>query len=70
MYNSIGATVAESKWSEKVKKPSPEELVIGFDEWDKVERTVRYRQDSNAFFDQPYTGAVYSKDRMHKWRKP
>lgn len=68
MYNSIGRDIAESNWSENVKKPSPEQLVIGYDEWDKQERTVRYRSDSNAFFDHPYTGAVYPKNRMHKWR--
>lgn len=68
MYNTIGKTVSESKWDKETIKPCPEQLVIGYDEWDKVERTVRYRQDSNRFFDHPYTGAVYPKDRMHQWR--
>lgn len=69
MYNSIGQTIAESRWSPKVKKPEAEELVVGFDEWDKEERVVRYRSDSNRFFDHPYTGSVYPSDRMHQWRK-
>jgi hypothetical protein len=69
MYHSIGKTHAESRWSPAVKKPSSDKVVIGFDEWDKEERKVRYRSDSNRFFDHPYTGAVYPSDRMHKWRE-
>lgn len=68
MYNYIGNNIEESNWSPVMGKPTSGQIVYGFDEWDKEERRVRYRKDSNRFFDEPYTGAIYPKDRMHKWR--
>lgn len=50
-------------------QPLGGQIVIGFDEWDKKERKVQYRGDSNRFFDYPYTGAVYPLNRMSKWRE-
>lgn len=51
------------------ESPSPNAVVIGFDEMEQTEKTVRYRKDSNRFFDEPYTGSVYPFDRMNKWRE-
>ena len=62
MYHTI------KRWDKNEKRPNMEEVVIGFDEWEKTERKVQYRSDSNRFFDYPYTGAVYGIDRMHLWR--
>ena len=46
-----------------------DEIVMGWDEWDKKFVKVKYRRDSNCFFTFPYTGAVYPKLRMHKFKK-
>lgn len=62
MYHSI------RKWAKDEKRPQHEEKVIGYDELDKKEVRVSYRSDSNRFFEEPYTGAVFPLDRMYRWR--
>jgi hypothetical protein len=48
--------------------PHNNEIVLGFDEDEKAWTPVRYRADSNRFFDHPYTGAVYPLARMYKYK--
>ena len=50
------------------QNPAPDQVVLGYDEIDKKWREVRYRDDSNRFFDHPYTGAIYPYARMNKWK--
>ena len=45
-----------------------DQVVLGYDEWDKKFVEVRYRRDSNIFFEEPYTGAFYPKFRMHRFK--
>lgn len=44
------------------------DIVLGFDEILKKYIEVRYRSDSNRFFEFPYIGAVYPLYRIHKWK--